>query len=222
MDTLERRDAVPASGPPLAINQYDPLQEANLFSLLRNLLALIGIAALAALGVGYAKVQSVVGQLDPGAMATFSAAGARYMESLDPGVAMVKTIPVKEGLSPEDVVESMKSLAVQHGMLFVGESPFYKQVEAVTGKPFRFVAFYSFCDAMVGVKMIDYNPAYSAFMPCRISLVEDPEGRLTLHMMELDLMIHGGRPLPPEVKEGAIRVRDALDKILKGAASGEF
>jgi uncharacterized protein (DUF302 family) len=193
-----------------------------MLSLIRNLLALIGIAALVALGIGYAKVQSVMGQLDPGAVEMFSAVGARYMETLDPGITMVKTIPVKEGIPPEDVVESMKSLAVQHGMLFVGESPFYKQVEAVTGKPFRFVAFYSFCDAMVGVKMIEYNSAYSAFMPCRISLVEDPEGRLWLHMMDLDLMIHGGKPLPADVKEGAIRVRDALDKILKGAASGEF
>lgn len=193
-----------------------------MFALIRNLLALIGIAALVALGIGYTKVQSVIGRLDPEALETFSAAGARYMESLDPGVTMVKTIPVKEGLSPEDVVESMKSLAVQHGMLFVGESPFYKQVEAVTGKPFRFVAFYSFCDAMVGVKMIEYNSAYSAFMPCRISLVEDPQGRLWLHMMDLDLMIHGGKPLPPEVKAGAIKVRDALEKVLTGAANGEF
>ena len=144
------------------------------------------------------------------------------METLDPGMTMVKTIPVKEGIPPEDVVESMKSLAVQHGMLFVGESHFYKQVEAVTGKPYRFVAFYSFCDAMVGAEMIEYNSAYSAFMPCRIALVEDLEGRLWLHMMDLDLMIHGGKPLPPKVKEGAIRVRDALDKVLTGAANGEF
>jgi uncharacterized protein (DUF302 family) len=193
-----------------------------MFSLLRNLLALIGIAALVAVGVGYAKFQSVIAQLDPEATRIFSAAGARYMQTLDPGMTMVKSIPVTEGIPAEDVVESMKSLAVQHGMLFVGESPFYKQVEAVTGKPYRFVAFYSFCDAMVGAEMIEYNSAYSAFMPCRISLVEDLDGRLWLHMMDLDLMIHGGKPLPAQVKEGAIRVRDALDEILTGTASGEF
>jgi uncharacterized protein (DUF302 family) len=194
----------------------------SISSLVRNVLAVIGVVALIGVAVGYAKIQSLAGRLDPEAVEVFSAAGARYMESLDPGTTMVKTIPVKEGIPAEDVVESMKSLAVQQGMLFVGESPFYKQVEAVTGKPFRFVAFYSFCDAMVGVKMIEYNSAYSAFMPCRISLVEDPEGRLWLHMMDLDLMIYGGKPLPPDVKEGAIRVRDSLDKILKGAAAGEF
>jgi uncharacterized protein (DUF302 family) len=193
-----------------------------MISLLRNLLALVGVAALVAAGVGYSKVNGILAQLDPGAQKMFTEVGARYMESLDPGVAVVKTVAVKEGMKPEDVVDSLKSLAVQHGMLFVGESPFYKQVEAVTGKPFRFVAFYSFCDAMVGVKMLEYNTAYTAFMPCRIALVEDKTGRLWLHMMDLDMFIYGGKPLPPDVKEGAIKVRDALNKILEGAAKGEF
>ncbi|MEI6415316.1 MAG: hypothetical protein WCP34_13790 [Pseudomonadota bacterium] len=31
-------------------------------------------------------------------------------------------------------------------------------------------------------------------------------------MMDLDMFIHGGKPLPPEVRAGAIRVRDALEK----------
>ncbi|CAK0750458.1 hypothetical protein CCP4SC76_2120001 [Gammaproteobacteria bacterium] len=110
---------------------------------------------------------------------------------------MVKTYQVKEGISSKDVVDSLKSLAVQNSMLFVGESPFYKQVEAVTGKPYRFVAFYSFCDAQVGVKMLEYNSAYAAFMPCRIAVVEDKTGRLWLHMMDLDMFIHGGKTLRP-------------------------
>ena len=191
-------------------------------SLLRNLLALLGLAVLIAAGVGYARLQPLAAQLDPQAFETFSAAGARYLQSLDPGTAVVRSIPVKDGLSPEDVVDSLKSLAVQHGMLFVGESPFYKQVEAVTGEPFRFVAFYSFCDARVGVKMLDYNPAYSAFMPCRIALADDGTGKLWLHMMDLTLFIHGGKTLPADVREGALRVRDTLETILKGAANGEF
>jgi uncharacterized protein (DUF302 family) len=168
------------------------------------------------------KFSAFKAQLDPGAMQVFSRIGDRYLETLDAGVTMVKSIPVREGLSAEDVVESMKSLAVQHNMLFVGEAPFYKQVEAVTGQPYRYVAFYSFCDARVGAEMLEYNTAYTAFMPCRISLVEDGRGRLWLHMMDLDLFIYGGKPLPLEVKTGAIRIRDALEKILQGAAEGEF
>lgn len=194
----------------------------KVFSLFRNLLALLGLAALVFGMVGFSYYQSLIARLDPGTPQVLGRLGKSYMETLDPGVTVVKTVPVKEGLSAEDVVESLKSLAVQHKMLFVGESPFYKQVEALTGKPYRFVAFYSFCDAMVGTKMIEYNTAYAAFMPCRIALVEDGNKRLWLHMMDLEMFIYGGKPLPPDVKEGALRVRDALDSILQGAAQGEF
>jgi uncharacterized protein (DUF302 family) len=193
-----------------------------MFGFLRNLLAIVGLAALIVGGMGYAKFRQFQASVDPEAMATFKALGGTYMETLDPGLAVVKTVPVKEGLKPEDVIDSLKSLAVQHGMLFVGESPFYKQVEAVTGKPYRFISFYSFCDAMVGAMMIEYNSAYSAFMPCRIAVAEDKNGRLFLHMMSLDPFISGGKPLPPDLKAGAVKVRDALDKIMRGAASGEF
>jgi len=40
--------------------------------------------------------------------------------------------------------------------------------------------------------------------------------------MNLDLMIHGGRELPPELKEQALKVREAIYDIMKAAASGEF
>jgi uncharacterized protein (DUF302 family) len=193
-----------------------------MFALLRNLLALVGLVVVVAGGVGYVKFRDLQAALDPGAMKMFETLGSRYLETLDPGVTVVKTVAVKEGLKAEDVVDSLKSLAVQHGMLFVGESPFYKQVEAVTGKPYRFISFYSFCDASVGAMMIEYNTAYSAFMPCRIAVVQDKNGRLWLHMMSLDPFIQGGKPLPPDLKAGAVKVRDALDKIMHGAANGEF
>lgn len=60
-------------------------------SLIRNVLALIGIAALLAVGIGYAQFQRVMGRLDPGAAEVFSAAGSRYLDTLDPGVTMVRT-----------------------------------------------------------------------------------------------------------------------------------
>jgi hypothetical protein len=52
--------------------------------------------------------------------------------------------------------------------------------------------------------------------------VEDDTGRLWLHMMDLNMFIYGGKTLPADLKAGAIRVRDALEKIIHGAAEGEF
>jgi hypothetical protein len=52
--------------------------------------------------------------------------------------------------------------------------------------------------------------------------VEDKNGDLALYSMNLDLMIYGGEPLPPELKTEAIRVRDTIRTIMRGAAAGEF
>jgi hypothetical protein len=40
--------------------------------------------------------------------------------------------------------------------------------------------------------------------------------------MNLDFMIHGGKELPPELKQAAIKVRDTLRSMMQGAAAGEF
>jgi uncharacterized protein (DUF302 family) len=191
-------------------------------SIIRNILAVIGLLAIILLGFGYQQWTTFTAQLDPEAPHIYREFLAKFMAHKDPADAMIWSVPVAEGMSPEDVVTSLKSLAVQHSLLFVGESPFYKQAAAVTGKPYRYVNFLSFCDVRVGMKMTDYNDAYTAFMPCRIAIVEDSKGALSLHSMNLDLMIHGGKELPPDLKEGAIRVRNAIRKIMEGAAAGEF
>ena len=59
-------------------------------------------------------------------------------------------------------------------------------------------------------------------MPCRIAIVEDKNGRLWLYSMNLDLMIHGGKELPDNLKSAALRVRDTIKEIMQGAANGEF
>jgi uncharacterized protein (DUF302 family) len=189
---------------------------------IRNLLAAIGLLALVAVGAGAYAVNNFLSRLDPEAVRVYGEVGKRFLQDLDPGTALVRVERVRDGMTAEDVVESMKSLAVQQNLLFVGEAPFYKQVEAVTGKPYRYISFFSFCDAQVGALMADYNNTYTAFMPCRIALVQDPDGTLWLQMMDLEMLIYGGKPLPPELKAGAIKVREALNKLISGAARGEF
>ncbi len=136
-----------------------------------NIFAIIGLIAIIAGGVGYAKFNGILSELDPEATKTYMAFAEKFMVNKDPGDAMVWVFPVDEDLTPEEVIDSLKSLATDRDFLFVGESPFYKQVEAVTGTPYRHISFLSFCDVRVGVQMADYNNAYTAFMPCRIAVV---------------------------------------------------
>jgi uncharacterized protein (DUF302 family) len=191
-------------------------------TLIRTLLAVIGGLTVATLLIAALWLGPRLADFDPGFVPVYSNFAATLLETGDPGSAMMWSEPVQEGLSTDDVIESLKSLATTNNLLFVGESPFYQQVEAVTGEDYRYVNFLSFCDAQVGKMMLEYRNHYSGFMPCRIALVEDRDGKLWLYSMNLDFMIYGGRELPAELKQAAIDVRDTLRTIIQGAAAGEF
>jgi uncharacterized protein (DUF302 family) len=191
-------------------------------SFIRNLLALLGLITLVIAGYAYQKANTLLSQFDPDALSSYQTFVEKVLETKDPGQAMVYSVKVNEGLSPEDVKESLKSLAVSKNFLFIGESPFYKQYEAVTGKKSRYISFMSFCDVRVGAMMANYNPLYTSFMPCRIALVEHQDGQLWLHSMSLEMMIKGGKPLPPELKSEALRVWSTIQEIMQGGANGDF
>jgi len=190
--------------------------------LLRDMLAIIGFLAVVATGYFLYNVWDATRDFDPNAFGLYQEFGAKLLETKDIADAFVWAVPVEEDISAEDVKESMKSLAVSRNFLFVGESPFYKQAEAVTGEPFRHVTFMNFCDVRVGIQMIDHNNAYTAFMPCTISLVEDQEGKLWLYTLNMDFLIHGAKELPPALKTSALKVRRTMRDIMEGAARGEF
>ncbi|MBF0456127.1 MAG: DUF302 domain-containing protein [Magnetococcales bacterium] len=191
--------------------------------LLRTFFALIGLITVIGGGYGFIKLAPILSEFDPGYMKMYTAFGERLLTTKDPGEAMMWSVPVEDpDLSPEDVIDSLKSLAAAKNFLFVGEAPFYKQVQAVTGQPYRFISFLSFCDARVGKMMADYRDAYTGFMPCRIAVVEDKQGKLWLHSMNLDMMIYGGKRLPEELRKEALRVSAVIQSLMQGAAKGEF
>lgn len=70
--------------------------------------------------------------------------------------------------------------------------------------------------------LVDYSDAYSAYLPCRLSLVEDKQGKLWIYALNMDMMIHGGKPLPADLKTEAERVRTVIKNIMNRAAKGEF
>ncbi|MGB7932240.1 MAG: DUF302 domain-containing protein [Gammaproteobacteria bacterium] len=191
-------------------------------NLLRNILAIIGFVALVIVVVFVAQIWNATREFDPDAFGLYQEFATKLLETRDIADAFVWAVPVEEGISAEEVEESMKSLAAARNFLFVGESPFYKQAEAVTGTPFRHVNLLNFCDARVGIKMINHNEAYTAFMPCTISVVEDKEGKLWLYTLNMDFLIHGAKELPPELKADALKVRRTMREIMEGAAKGEF
>lgn len=192
---------------------------------IRNVLALLGLVAIVAVAVVYPKVNPLLtafGKFDPQAKETYLTMMDQLLATGNPAEATVWKVKVKDGLKAEDVEESLKVIANEHNFMLVGRLPFYQQIEAITGKPYRKVIFYLMCDALIGRDMLDVSDAYSAYMPCRISLVEGKDGSLWLYTLNMDMMIYGGHPLPADLKEKAEKVKKIMLDIMNRAANGEF
>ena len=202
-----------------------------MFKLIWNLLGLVGLAVVAGLlWIMFSFGFGMQNLMDLQNLKTFdSKAGQVYMEmtktllaSGNSADATVWKIPVTDGLSPEDVEQTMRFVANEHNFKNVGELPLSEQVAAMTGEEQRTWKIYMFCNPLTAAKMIDYADSFSAYLPCRISLVEDESGKLWLYTLNMDMMIHGGRELPPELLDEALGVKEIILDIMNRGAKGDF
>lgn len=140
---------------------------------------------------------------------------------------MADKIPVEEGVTWDDAVEAMKLRANEVNFKFVGSSPLWKQIEAETEQPSAKVEMFRFCDATVARKILDVVPEFIVFLPCKIALLEDGEGKLWVMTMDwdiswLDFSQNPNSHFSKEIREDAKRIRDNLTYIMEGAATGDF
>ena len=139
---------------------------------------------------------------------------------------MVTKKQVKEGVSFDEAVESMKLRANARNFKFIGVSPLYKDVMAVTGKPSPRAEIYSFCDSVTARKVLDYSPEFIAFLPCRIAILEDSKGKIWVVTLDWDVtwMDHSQNPnkLSDDVRARAIEIRETLEDVMTAAANGDL
>jgi len=193
--------------------------------MLRNILAVLGLLTIIVMVVAAVKLQPVVEKIntfDERAVDTYVGFVKKLYNSGSAVDAMIVKYKVAEGVTAEDLNTSILSIANELNIKNVGELPLSKQVVAMSGKPYRYVKIYLLCNAMTAASMLNYNDAYSAFLPCRISVVEDEQGELWIYTLDMDLMIYGGQPIPPALKAEAITVRDTLTEIMQRASEGDF
>lgn len=129
--------------------------------------------------------------------------------------------PLAQGVSFNDAVESMKLRANILNIKLVAELPLSKQVEATTGKPQRHMEIFQFCDAVTAKAMVDANIDFAAYLPCRIALIEDANGKGWLVMVNLDEVLSGYK-LAPDMAKSAKSVRDTLMSIMDAGAKGDL
>lgn len=77
-----------------------------------------------------------------------------------------------------------------------------------------------FCDTATAMALLEYNADFLAHMPCSVGLYEDAAGQGWLVTLNLDLLIHGGREIDPELKQRVLAVKEALLDIMAAGAAG--
>ncbi len=202
-----------------------------MLKLIWNLLALLGLALVAGLvwlavtydfGVQNLRDLGNVTSFDSKAPEVYVNMAKDLLASGNAAEATIWKVPVREGLGVEDVDLSIKTVANERNIKNVGELPLSEQVAAMTGEEQRYLKIYMFCNPLTAAKMVDYSDAFSAYLPCRISLLEDKTGQLWIYTLNMDMMIHGGTSLPPELLAEANEVKDIILDIMNRAAAGDF
>lgn len=165
---------------------------------------------------------STVGKLEDGAGAEASRMWDRWIEAEgDIAVATTWERKVKDGVSINDLEQVLTQIAAERNMKGVGDLPLSKELEARTGKPQKFLKVYSFCTPTTAREMVDFSPHMSAYLPCRITVVEKEDG-LWMYTLNMDMMVKMGRKLPSPLKENAMKVRDTIWEMMERGSKGEF
>jgi uncharacterized protein (DUF302 family) len=135
----------------------------------------------------------------------------------------VYRLAIDHGVSMSEAAESMRLRANALNLQLVAELPMSKQVEAVTGKPQRTIIIFQFCDAVLAKDLIDVNPEFAIYMPCRIALIEDAKGQGWLVMMDVNVdAVAKEKRLSPALKDRVNAVRKSLIDIMQAGAKGEL
>ncbi len=132
----------------------------------------------------------------------------------------VSKLPLADDVSADDAIIALKSKAIELNMKFVAHQPLSKELKARGIKSGRLEIF-QFCNPADAHKMVKFNPIFAAYMPCRIALVEDGNGKVWLMMINLDMLINN-TDLPPKLKTIAMRINKTLARIMQAGASGDF
>ncbi|HSH29235.1 MAG TPA: DUF302 domain-containing protein [Thiohalobacter sp.] len=141
------------------------------------------------------------------------------LQRFDISQTVVK-MPLEEGVSVDDAMDFMRSKAAELNMKIVAHQAVSKELQArgVDSGPLHIM---QFCNPGDAHRMVMHDAIFAAYMPCRIALVEDSEGRTWLMMLDLDLLIDN-TPLPPELKAMAQGINDKLLQIMQAGAKGAF
>lgn len=197
--------------------------------MLKNILSVIGAVVILGMLFVYVKFDlgtrlDQISKLDPQAVGTFAEMGETLLTTGNSAESMVKKVMVDDAVSTEDLIANLNEIALGKNFKVVGDQTMSTGGVDADGQKTKYIRIVSFCSPSIAKQFIDYSMAFGAFMPCRILIVEDDDGHRWMYTMSMELMLFGGKTLPPEMMSQAKHVRDTMYLMVNqaGKEDGEF
>lgn len=130
-------------------------------------------------------------------------------------------MPITKNVSMDESIDSMKLRANALNMKLVAHQPLSEELKARGEKNIRRLEIFQFCEPKIAQEMVKFNINFAAYLPCRITLVEDEQGQGWLVMMDLNVLLKS-ITLPSPLQELAMKVRDNLKQIMDAGIHGEL
>ena len=126
---------------------------------------------------------------------------------------------VNDDISVEDIEEAMESAATEEGIRSVGMLPLSEMVELQTGKKQRFFKIYQYMSPRDSVVLANHSLEFSAFLPIRISLIEDSNGKMWLYSADIDSIFKSNNP---EIGSIISELKRIISAIMTAGKDGDF
>ena len=134
--------------------------------------------------------------------------------------ASIQRFELAEDVSVDDAVASMELRANMLNFKLVADLPLSEQVKAM-GEEANYMRILAFCDALIAKKMVEHDIIFAGFLPCRIAVVEDSDGKGWIVTMNMDMMLHAV-DLPDNLQPLAEKVRDTIYSIVDAGVNGDL
>jgi len=194
--------------------------------LIKGLLTLIGLVVVIAGIIGAVMFGSKIAKLDSKALPEYMKMFDKVLTTGDPAKGMVHRVKmvIPEGMTKaeafENAIEIMDEVGSEYGLAMVDSKTMPRG-----GKTFSngglLTHIRSYCSPHIADKFLSHSGEFIGFMPCRIGIIEEPNGDIYIYTMGLELMINGGYTLPPELLKLANEVKEGMYTMMNKGASGD-
>ncbi len=127
---------------------------------------------------------------------------------------------IADDVSVQDAIDSMQLRANMLNFKQVADLPLSEQVESM-GEEANYMRILAFCDALIAKKMVEFDPIFAGFLPCRIAVIEDNDKQGWIITMNMDLMVNSV-DLTEELQPLAEKVRDTINSIVDAGVNGDL